>query len=302
MASDASTVLVDGPWEHRYVAANGARFHVATLGEGPLVLFLHAFPQFWWSWRHQLAAVAAAGYRGVAMDLRGYGASDKPPQGYEAPNLAADVAGVVRSLGETDAVVIGHGIGGWLTWSLPLTHPGIARAIGVVATPHPATIGVGALRPPVSRGALAVLGLARPFHPEREMARGPAYVHRILRSWAPPGAPWPPGEDAARYAAAMAIPFAAHSAAEAYRWLLRAPLHPAGRAYLRSLRSDVDVPVLGIHGLEDPVISPLVTELSATRVRGHWTVASIPGAGHCPHEERPDEVNDALTTWLAALP
>ena len=97
MSVDSSVVLVAGPWEHRYVAANGARFHVASAGEGPLVLFLHAFPQFWWTWRRQLTALAEAGYRAVAMDLRGYGASDKPPTGYDAPTLTADVAGVIRS-------------------------------------------------------------------------------------------------------------------------------------------------------------------------------------------------------------
>ncbi|MFJ1829499.1 alpha/beta fold hydrolase, partial [Streptomyces sp. NPDC088178] len=66
-------VRLDGPWTHRDVAANGARFHIAELGEGPLVLLLHGFPQFWWTWRHQLTALADAGFRAVAMDLRGVG-------------------------------------------------------------------------------------------------------------------------------------------------------------------------------------------------------------------------------------
>ena len=68
--SDAASVLLDGPWEHEYVAANGARFHVALAGDGPLVLLLHDFPQFWWAWRHQLVALADAGYRAAAVDLR----------------------------------------------------------------------------------------------------------------------------------------------------------------------------------------------------------------------------------------
>ena len=100
MSTDASSVLIDGPWQHRFVSANGARFHVAEQGEGPLVLLLHGFPQFWWAWRHQMPALADAGYRVAAMDLRGYGASDKPPRGYDTFTLAADVASVIRSLGE----------------------------------------------------------------------------------------------------------------------------------------------------------------------------------------------------------
>ena len=93
-------ILIDGPWHHHFVAANGARFHVAvagsTVGDPPLVILLHGFPQFWWAWRHQLVALAASGYRVAAMDLRGQGASDKPPIGYDVPTLARDVAGVIR--------------------------------------------------------------------------------------------------------------------------------------------------------------------------------------------------------------
>jgi pimeloyl-ACP methyl ester carboxylesterase len=76
---DDSYVLVDGPWSHRFVSANGSRFHVVEAGTGPLVLFLHGFPEFWWAWHDILPRVADAGFRAVAIDLRGYGASDKPP-------------------------------------------------------------------------------------------------------------------------------------------------------------------------------------------------------------------------------
>ena len=83
MSADFSSVLIDGPWKHELVPANGARFHVAIAGPvdapGPLVVLLHSFPQFWWAWRFQIEALAAAGHRVAAMDLRGVGASDKPP-------------------------------------------------------------------------------------------------------------------------------------------------------------------------------------------------------------------------------
>ena len=136
-STDVSAVLVEGPWRHRLVAAHGARFHVAELGAGPLVLLLHAFPQFWWAWRHQLVALADAGYRAVAMDLRGYGASDKPPRGYDTPTSAADVAALVRALGERDAVVVGHGISGRTAWALPSLHPDQVRGIVVAGAGHP---------------------------------------------------------------------------------------------------------------------------------------------------------------------
>ncbi|MDQ2624503.1 MAG: alpha/beta hydrolase, partial [Actinomycetota bacterium] len=113
MTTDSSRVLVEGPWRHEFVPANGSRFHVAVAGpddrETPLVVLLHGFPQCWWAWRHQIPALGAAGYRVAAMDLRGTGASDKPPLGYDAVTLARDVAGVIRSLGSQRAVVVGHG-------------------------------------------------------------------------------------------------------------------------------------------------------------------------------------------------
>ena len=89
--ASVSAVQLDGPWTHRDVAANGARFHIAEIGEGPLVMFVHGFPQFWWAWRHQLKDLAEAGFRAVAMDLRGVGGSDRTPRGYDPGNLALDV-------------------------------------------------------------------------------------------------------------------------------------------------------------------------------------------------------------------
>ena len=107
MSVDAAFVNIDGPWEHRYISANGARFHVAELGEGPLVLLLHGFPQFWYAWRHQMVALADAGYRAAALDLRGYGGSDKPPRGYDTYMATLDAASVIRTLGEKEAVIVG---------------------------------------------------------------------------------------------------------------------------------------------------------------------------------------------------
>src|SRR3954465_14973438 len=112
---DAMSVLLPGPWTHRSISANGIGLHVAEIGSGPLGLLLHGVPQFWWTWRAQLTAppaarvhagpphlpaLAAAGFPVVAPDLRGYGASDKPPRGYDLPTLSADVAALVRALGE----------------------------------------------------------------------------------------------------------------------------------------------------------------------------------------------------------
>src|SRR5437763_16106598 len=106
-APDSSVVLVDGPWTHRMVRANGIAMHVAELATGPLILLLHRFPQFWWAWHQQLVDLADAGYPSVAVDLRGYGASDKPPPACDSPPLAAPTAALLTSLCASDAIVVG---------------------------------------------------------------------------------------------------------------------------------------------------------------------------------------------------
>src|SRR6201986_3044568 len=103
-----AAVQIGGPWTHRAISANGTRFHIAEAGDGPLVLMLHGFPQFWWTWRSQLVSLADAGYRAVAADLRGYGGSDKPPRGYDLVTAASDAAGPIRALGAAHAIVGGH--------------------------------------------------------------------------------------------------------------------------------------------------------------------------------------------------
>src|SRR5260370_8665260 len=136
MSRDAP-IFIDGPWSHRSVSANGTRFHVAESGDGPLVLLLHGFPEFWWTWRRQLSSLKGAGFRAVAVDLRGFGGSDKPPRGYDLVTAASDVSGLVRSLGEANAVVVGHDWGGLIAWTMATYYPKCVRRLAAVSAPHP---------------------------------------------------------------------------------------------------------------------------------------------------------------------
>jgi len=299
MSNDASTVLIDGPWEHKFVSANGARFHVAELGEGPLVVLLHGFPQFWWAWRDQLSALAEAGYRVAAIDLRGYGASDKPPRGYDTFTLAADVASIVRSLGEGSAVIIGHGWGGWIAWSMPTMQPAVTKAVAALGMPHPLVLRQASLRNPAQIRANAYLaGLQRPFVPEHQMGAGPAYVEHLLRAWSAPLGQWPPPDVAHRYAEAMALPFVAHSAAEYYRWVVRSQLRLDGRRFAHRLRSRINVPVLQLQGDQDGAVVPALGAKSSAWVEGPFEQHNIRGAGHFLPEEAAGEVNAHLVRWL----
>jgi pimeloyl-ACP methyl ester carboxylesterase len=301
--TDAASVLVDGPWEHRFVSANGARFHVAELGEGPLVLFLHGFPQFWWAWREQLVAVAGAGFRAAAVDLRGFGASDKPPKGYDTYTATADAAAIARSLGEERVVVVGHGLGAWTAWTMPALQPGVTRAIAALAMPHPVVMTRAARRDRAQRAATAYLvPLQWPFAAERFLSRDERRVRDYLTDWSAPAGRWPSEDDVDRYAAAMALPFVAHSAAEYYRWIGRNQIRLDGPAFARRVGVPIEVPVLHLQGDADGCVLAGSTGGSERFVRGPYTPAVIEGAGHFLPEEAPERVTAALLDWLAALP
>jgi pimeloyl-ACP methyl ester carboxylesterase len=280
------------------VAANGARFHVAVAGDGPLVLFLHGFPEFWWAWRHQLVALAEAGFRAAAMDLRGFGASDKPPRGYDPMTLAADAAGVIRSLGERDAVVVGHGLGGAVAWTAGVVHPRQVRRLVPVSMPHPRRLRRAHLTDPRQLAASRHLaGYQAPFAPERRLvADGGLEVLRLLHAWSGPG--WPDGEAATRYCEAIRIPGVAHCAMEPYRWGVRSVPRPDGLRYARRMSSPVTVPTLQIHGVLDPVVAVRSAQGSDRYVEADYRLHLMPGVGHFPHEEDSAEFTRVLLEWL----
>ena len=122
---------------HRHLSANGITMHVAEQGEGPLILLLHGFPESWYSWRHQLPALAAAGYRVVAPDQRGYGTTDRPAEvdQYTIMHLVGDVVGLIDALGEQQAVVVGHDWGAVVAWNAALLRPDVVRGVVGVSVP-----------------------------------------------------------------------------------------------------------------------------------------------------------------------
>ena len=121
----------------RRIRSNGIELNVAEQGEGPLVLMLHGFPESWYSWRHQFAPLAAAGYHAVAPDMRGYGKSDKPQaiEAYNQVEVVNDILGLVPALGHDRAVVIGHDWGAPTAWSCALHHPDVFTAVGALSVP-----------------------------------------------------------------------------------------------------------------------------------------------------------------------
>jgi pimeloyl-ACP methyl ester carboxylesterase len=296
---DASTTLLDGPWSHRHVAANGARFHVAEMGDGPLVLLLHGFPEFWWAWRHQLPVLASAGYRAVAMDLRGYGASDKPPRGYDPFTLAGDVTGVIRSLGEPDAAVISHGWGAYLGWTAAVLQPKLVRRLVTVSMPHPNRLRGAVLTDPGQAARMRhIVGFQRPWLPERQLVADDArFVGRLLTSWSGPRG----FDDSAAdvYRRAARVNGVAHCSLEYYRWMLRSLPRRDGIRFARAMSSPITVPVLQLHGTADGMFLPRTAAGSGRYVEAPYRWRLLDGVGHFPHEEAPETLTDELLTWLA---
>jgi pimeloyl-ACP methyl ester carboxylesterase len=309
----AAAVEIPGPWQHRYVAANGARFHVVEATPGgptgqdpPLVLLLHGFPEFWWSWRHQLPALAGHGYRAVAMDLRGYGGSDKPPRGYDPVTLARDVVGVVKALGARRAVVVGQGWGGYVGWTAATLHPANVQGLCAVAAPHPSTMlpvvlsGIGS---PRTLGVLRhILAMQAPFVPERRLSRrGSSYVADHLRGWSSAASSFPDEDTAQRYHQVLGLWPAAHCALEYHRWLARSRMRADGRRYNALMRAPVSVPVCLVHGADDPVLPLRGSLRSRELVAADFEAHALPRTGHFPHEEDPAAFESVLLPWLARL-
>jgi pimeloyl-ACP methyl ester carboxylesterase len=295
-----AAVYVEGPWSHRAVSANGTRLHVAESGDGPLVLLLHGFPQFWWTWREQLATLSAAGYRVVAPDLRGYGGSDKPPRGYDLVTAASDAAGLIRALGEANAVVVGHDWGGLVAWTMAAYYPKVVRRLAVVSMAHPLRMGSSVVTHPLRQGRRSgyAFGFQVPVLPEHSLVRDHAQrVGEMLRSWSGPG--WPDPETERRYRTAMCIPSVAHSALEYHRWFVRSRVRPDGLRYAQRMRAPIQAPTLHLQGALDTCVLPATARGSGRHVDGPYRWRLLDGAGHFPHEEQPDRFDRELRGWLA---
>ncbi|OBB22509.1 alpha/beta hydrolase [Mycolicibacterium peregrinum] len=315
-----SIARIEGPWRHLQVHANGIRFHVVE-GESsqpdrvrggetdssetdrPLVIFLHGFGSFWWSWRHQLPALTGA--RVVAVDLRGYGDSDKPPRGYDGWTLAGDTAGLVRALGHKTATLVGHADGGLVCWATAVLHPRVVNAIALVSSPHPLALRTSTLtRRDQGRALLPpMLSYQLPAWPEHTLTRHDgAELERLVRSRA--GTKWQTSQDFSQTIGhlrqAIQIPGAAHCALEYQRWAVRSQLRGEGRRFMRSMKRPIGVPVLHMRGDADPYV--LADPVYRTQQYApHGRYVSITDAGHFGHEEQPEAVNAQLSRFLTQL-
>ena len=296
-----SVLRPPGPWQHRQVSANGASFHVAEAGSGPLVLLLHGFPTYWRTWRAFIPALAAAGYRVAAMDLRGYGGSDHTPRGYDPFASSRDVVSVIRSLGAAQATIVGHGWGGFLAWTAAALHPDAVAAIAPISMAHPSRLRTAMMSDRAQQRASGyVLGFQRPWAPERALvANRAARISSYLRDWSADST-WLTTEVDSQFRAAFMHSNTAHCALEYHRWALRSIPRADGRQFDHELRSaPITAPVLQLHGAADRTVLPRTASNSRQFTQGPFAWRLLSDIGHFPHEEAPERTLAIVTRWLA---
>jgi pimeloyl-ACP methyl ester carboxylesterase len=273
----------------------GVSLHAVAAGSGPLVVLLHGFPDFWYGWRHQLPALAAAGYRAVALDLRGYNLSDRPPrvEDYRLDLVADDVASVIAALGGRAHMVVGHDWGGAVAWHLATRHPGVFTRLAILNSPHPARFKrLMRERPTQALAASYMVAFQVPWLAERALG---AFDHALLRRvWraahARRGAFT--RDDEAAYIAAMSRPGALTAALSYYRAVAR------HGATVPAERRRLPHPVKLVWGMRDPALSPRNTE-GLERWVPDVRVLRIPDAGHWVMVDAPEATNAELLSFLA---
>jgi pimeloyl-ACP methyl ester carboxylesterase len=317
-----------GDRTHRLVPSPAGRVHLVEQGDGPLVLLLHGFPESWYAWRHQLPALAAAGYRAVAVDVRGYGRSSRPAavDAYRMVELVEDNVAVVEALGERSAVVVGHDWGATIAATSALIRPEVFRAVGLLSVPYTPPGG------PRPSEVFARMGGEEEFYVSyfQRPGRAEAEIEPDVRGWLA-------GFYAALSAGTMpeASPYFMAPAGALRdrfpvgrlpRWLSEADLDVFAGEFERTgmtgalnryrnmdrdwqdladyAGAPVTQPSLFIGGALDASTTWLAEAIEAYPATLPGLTAShiLDGCGHFLQQERPEETNRLLTDWLAGLP
>ena len=275
-----------------YAQLTDVRLHYVEEGEGPPVLLLHGFPDFWYSWRHQIAPLAEAGFRVVAADMRGYNLSDKPRgvKNYTLDRLATDVVELIVGLGEERAHVVGHDWGGVIAWALAGWHPDVVDRLVVLNAPHPDDYRRGLKRPRQMAKSWYTGFFQLPGSPAVLRAGNFAALRNALRSSSTEGAFT--DEDLQRYVVAWSEPRALESQLAYYRAGIRRVMGRPGPIPI------VATPTLVIWGERDVALERLFATPPNELVE-NVTTELLPEATHWVHIDEPGAVNELLLAFLA---
>jgi pimeloyl-ACP methyl ester carboxylesterase len=287
-----TTAFPDLSLEHQFILSNGVRLHYVTQGNGPLMLMLHGFPEFWYSWRHQIPAFAQD-YKVVALDQRGYNDSDKLTDlsAYRMDELVADVRGVIQGLGYDRCILVGHDWGGAVAWNFAYAHPEMLEKLIVLNLPHPAKFAAGLRTPQQLLKSSYIFFFQIPFLPELVIQ---SFDFRLLEEafigMAVDKTAFTP-TDLNAYKQAAAKPGALTAMLNYYRANIFQP-ELASREW-----GVLQVPTLLIWGENDTALGKELTYGTEAYVQD-LTVRYIPNCSHWVQQEQPQLVNQYMQEFL----
>lgn len=283
--------VLNGTWQHEYITTNGIRLHYVTQGEGPLMLMLHGFPEFWYSWRH-LIPEFAKDYKVVALDLRGYNESDKPQQqsAYVMSEFVKDVEGVIKGLGYDRCVLVGHDWGGAIAWNFAYAYPEMLERLIVLNMPHPAKFADGLRTPQQLLRSSYAFFFQLPVLPEL-LIQSSDYgaIESAFKGMA------------VNKSAITQADIEAYKDAASRRGALTAMLNYYRNAFPSMTLRDwsiLQVPTLMIWGEEDTALGKELTYGTEKYVRD-FQIRYIPNCSHWVQQERPELVNQYMREFLA---
>ena len=273
--------------EHKFADNDGVKIHYVSAGDGPLIVFVHGFPDFWYSWRHQMEGLKDD-YQVVALDTRGYNKSDKPEkqEDYDMSLLVGDVAAVIRAENQESAIIVGHDWGGLISWQFAMTHPEMISKLIIVNLPHPK-------------------GLSRELANNEEQQANSQYARNFQKP-----------DSHEQLDAKRLARFVARDEETKARYL-----EALGRSSLNGMMNyyrqnypkapyreqtegipNITVPVLQFHGLNDTALHHHGLNETWEWIDKDYTLVTIPGVGHWAHHEAADLVTDTMKWWLAMRP
>src|SRR5580700_2187889 len=276
--------------EHHDVDSNGVKIHYVAIGKGPLIVMIHGFPDFWYTWRKQMDALSGH-YRVVAVDQRGYDLSGRPPgiEQYAMPLLVDDIGAVIKAEGRSKAVIVGHDWGGAVAWTLAMTHPDWIQALIILNLPHP-------------------YGIQREIKNNPEQRKNSQYAFNFQKPGAEKTlspeklAAWVK-DDKARVHYIEAFERSDFEAMlNYYRANYPRPSQTADASDASAPPppppTKVKVPVLEFHGLADQALLPGALSGTWDWVDKDFTLVTVPGAGHFVQQDASDLVTTTMMDWL----
>ena len=283
-------------WEHNFINTNGIKLHYVARGTGKLILMLHGFPEFWYSWRHQIDEFSQD-YHTVALDLRGYNDSDKPDRvaNYRMSELIADIRGVISGLGYEDCILIAHDWGGAIAWNFAYAYPEMVEKLIVLNMPHPAKFAEGLQTPQQLLKSWYVFAFQIPWLPEfvfqlnNYQAIAEAFSGMAIDKTAFSQ------EDLNAYREAAAKPGALTAMINYYRCIFPSLFQGDRQSW-----GVLDVPTLTIWGEKDTALGKELTYGTEAYVRD-WQIKYIPNCSHWVQQEQPAVVNMYIKEFLQGL-